>query len=73
MDSLLRDQNFAVRSLLKHSGIAAFAVLTVVPGSAANAIRFSAEDTCIRHPFSFPNQQRLRLLWKHKRPLRRTE
>ena len=65
MDSLLRDLKFAVRSLLKHPGFAAVAVLTLALGIAANTTIFSTEDALILHPFSFPNQQRLLVLWEH--------
>jgi putative ABC transport system permease protein len=64
MDSLLRDLKFAVRSLLKHPGFAAVAVLTLALGIAANTTIFSTEDALILHPFSFPNQQRLLVLWE---------
>ena len=64
MDSLLRDVKFSIRSLLKHPGFAAVAVLTLALGIAANTTIFSTEDALILHPFSFPNQQRLLVLWE---------
>src|SRR6266850_4570032 len=64
MDSLLRDLKFAARSLLKRPGFAAVAVLTLALGIAANTTIFSTEDALILHPFSFPNQQRLLVLWE---------
>ncbi|MGH9928750.1 MAG: hypothetical protein ACREA9_05915, partial [Pyrinomonadaceae bacterium] len=63
MDSLLRDLKFSGRSLLKHPGFAAVAVLTLALGIAANTTIFSTVDALILHPFSFPNQQRLLVLW----------
>ena len=63
MDSLLRDLKFSVRSLSKHPGFAAVAVLTLALGIAANTTIFSTLDALILHPFSFPNQQRLVVLW----------
>jgi putative ABC transport system permease protein len=64
MDSLLRDLKFSARSLLKHPGFAAVAVLTLALGIAANTTIFSTVDALILHPFSFPNQQRLLVLWE---------
>lgn len=64
MDSLLRDLKFAARSLLKRPGFAAVAVLTLALGIAANTTIFSTEDALILHPFSFPNQERLLVLWE---------
>src|SRR4029450_11395742 len=64
MDSFLRDLKFSARSLLKHPGFAVIAVLTLALGIAANTTIFSALDALILHPFSFPNQQRLLVLWE---------
>jgi putative ABC transport system permease protein len=64
MDSLLRDLKLSARSLLKHPGFAAVAVLTLALGIAANTTIFSTVDALILHPFSFPNQQRLLVLWE---------
>ena len=64
MDSLLRDLKFSVRSLLKYPGFAAVAILTLALGIAANTTIFSTLDALILHPFSFPNQQRLLVLWE---------
>src|SRR5438045_9672595 len=64
MDSLFRDLKFSIRSLLKHRGFAVVAVLTLALGIAANTTIFSTEDALIFHPFSFPNQERLLVLWE---------
>ena len=64
MDSLLRDLKFSARSLLKYPGFAAVAVLTLALGIAANTTIFSTVDALILHPFSFPNQERLLVLWE---------
>ncbi len=64
MDSLLRDLKFSVRSLLKHPGFAVVAVLTLALGIAANTTIFSTVDALLLHPFSFPNQSRLLVLWE---------
>ncbi len=64
MESLLRGIKFSVRSLSKRPGFAAVAVLTLALGIAANTTIFSTEDALILHPFSFPNQERLLVLWE---------
>ena len=64
MDSLLRDLRFSVRSLMKQPGFAAVVVLTLALGIAATTTIYSAEDALILHPFSFPNQPRLLVLWE---------
>jgi putative ABC transport system permease protein len=67
MDSLLRDLKFSARSLLKYPGFSAVAVLTLALGTAANTTIFSTVDALLLHPFSFPNQQRLLVLWEQNR------
>lgn len=64
MGSLLRDIKFSVRDLLKHPGFAVVAVLTLALGIAANTTIFSSVDALLLHPFSFPNQPRLLVLWE---------
>ncbi len=64
MDSLLRDLALSARSFLKHPGFALIAVLTLALGIAANTTIFSTLDALILHPFSFPNQDRLLVLWE---------
>jgi putative ABC transport system permease protein len=67
MDSLLRDLKFSVRSLLKHPGFTAVAVLTLAIGIGACTTIFSTVDALILHPFSFPNQERLVVVWEQNR------
>ncbi|HEV2828800.1 MAG TPA: ABC transporter permease [Pyrinomonadaceae bacterium] len=67
MDSLLRDLKFSVRSLLKYPAFSAVAVLTLALGIAANTTIFSTVDALLLHPFSFPNQERLLVLWEQNR------
>ncbi len=64
METLFRDIRFGVRSLLKHPGFAAVAVITLALGIGANATIFSTLDALILRPFSFPNEQRLVVLWE---------
>ncbi len=67
MDSLLRDLKFSIRSLLKHPGFTAVVVLTLALGIGANTTIFSTVDALILHPFSFPNQDRLVVVWEQNR------
>src|SRR5688572_12162099 len=67
MDSLLRDLKFSIRSLLKHPGFTAVAVLTLALGIGANTTIFSTVDALILHPFDFPNQDRLVVVWEQNR------
>ena len=67
MGSLLRDLKFSVRSLLKHPGFTAVVVLTLALGIGANTTIFSTVDALILHPFSFPNQDRLVVVWEQNR------
>ena len=64
MDSLWRDLKYSARSLMKHPGFTAVAILTLALGIAANTTIFSTVDALLLHPFSFPNQQRLLVLWE---------
>ena len=64
MDSLLRDLVLSARSFLKQPGFTLIAVLTLALGIAANTTIFSTLDALILHPFSFPNQERLLVLWE---------
>jgi putative ABC transport system permease protein len=67
MGSLLRDLKFSVRSLWKHPGFTAVVVLTLALGIGANTTIFSTVDALILHPFSFPNQDRLVVVWEQNR------
>lgn len=64
MDSFLRDLKFSARSFVKHPGFAVVVVLTLALGIAANTTIFSTVDALLLHPFSFPSQQRLIVLWE---------
>jgi putative ABC transport system permease protein len=67
MDSLLRDLKFSARSLLKHKAFTVVAVLTLAIGIGANTTIFSTVDALILHPFSFPNQDRLLVVYEQNR------
>jgi len=62
MDSLLRDLKFSIRSLLKHPGFTAVAVLTLALGIGANTAIFSFVNGMLLHPLPFPEAYRLVVL-----------
>jgi putative ABC transport system permease protein len=64
MRSILKDIRYSVRSLLKHPGFTAVVVATLAVGIAANTTIFSTVDALLLHPFSFPNQERLLVMWE---------
>jgi len=64
MKTLLKDIRYSLRSLLKHPGFTAVVVATLAVGIAANTTIFSTVDALLLHPFSFPNQERLLVLWE---------
>ncbi len=58
-DEMFQDLRFGVRMMLKHKGFTFLAVLTLALGIGANTTIFSAIESLILHPFSFPRQDRL--------------
>src|SRR5438132_1187963 len=67
MESLLSDIRYAARNLMKRPGFTAIAVLTLAIGIGANTTIFSTVDALILHPFSFPNQKRLVVVWEQNK------
>ena len=67
MEVLLTEIRYAVRSLLKHPGFTAIAVVTLALGISANTTIFSTVDSLLLHPFSFPNQDRLVVVFEQNR------
>src|ERR1700674_542947 len=63
MDAFLKDIRYGIRGLLKRPGFTSIAVLTLALGIGANTTIFSTVDALILHPFSFPNQDRLVVVW----------
>ena len=58
------DLRYALRMLRKNPGFTLIAVMTLALGIAANTTIFSTVDALLLHPFSFPNQSRLLVLWE---------
>lgn len=61
---MIQDLRYGVRMLLKHKGFTAVAVFTLALGIGANTTIFSAMESVILHPFSFPNQDRLVVIYE---------
>ena len=64
METVLKDVRYGFRMLLRGPGFTAVALLAITLGIAANTTTFSAMDATLFHPFSFPNQDRLLMLWE---------
>ncbi|MEK6286924.1 MAG: ABC transporter permease [Acidobacteriota bacterium] len=64
METVIKDVRFGIRMLLRSPGFTAVALLAITLGIAANTTTFSAMDATLFHPFSFPNQDRLLMLWE---------
>ena len=67
MEALLTEIRHGVRSLLKHPGFTAIAVVTLALGISANTTIFSTVDSLLLHPFSFPNKERLVVVFEQNR------
>jgi putative ABC transport system permease protein len=65
VDTLKQDLRYSLRTLMKHRGFTAIAVLTMAVGIGANTTLFSAMDAVVFRPFSFPNQERLMAIWEY--------
>jgi putative ABC transport system permease protein len=63
-DEMIQDLRFGVRMLLKQKGFTLIAVFTLALGIGANTTIFSAMESVILHPFSFPNQDRLVVIYE---------
>jgi predicted permease len=59
MENLLKDIRFAVRSLIKHPGFTAVAVITLALGVGANTIIFSVISATLLRPLPVSNPDRL--------------
>ena len=64
MLSLWQDLRFAARVLVKNPGFTAVAVLAVALGVGANTTIFSAVNALLLRPFSFPNTDRVLMVWE---------
>ena len=65
-EDMMQDLRYGIRMLLKHKGSTFIAVVTLALGIGANTTIFSAMEALILHPFSFPQQDRLTVIYERK-------
>ena len=64
MGTLLSDIRYGVRSLLKHPGFAAIAIVTLALGIGANSAVFSVVNSLLIKPLPFPELDRVVAVWE---------
>lgn len=64
LEALGQDLRFGLRMLRKNPGFSLIAILTLALGIGANTTIFSAIESLILHPFAFPNQERLVMIYE---------
>src|SRR5215510_2906452 len=63
---ILQDLRYGARMMLRKPGFSAVALLAIALGIGANTTTFSAIDATLFHPFNFPTQERLVMLWERR-------
>jgi predicted permease len=64
MSSLLRDFRQALRGLMKSPVVSAVAVLALALGIGVNTSSFTAVNTIVLHPMTYPHLERIMTLWE---------
>jgi putative ABC transport system permease protein len=64
MQTLWQEISYGLRMLKKSPGFTLVAVIAIGLGISANTTIFSSVDALLLRPFSFPNQERLVMLWE---------
>src|SRR5215469_1804475 len=64
METLIKELQYATRSLVKRPGFAAIAIITLALGIGANAAIFSVVNTVLFKPLRFRDPDRLVIIWE---------
>ncbi|HYV03294.1 MAG TPA: ABC transporter permease, partial [Blastocatellia bacterium] len=64
MENLIHDLRYGARMLLRNPGVTVVALVAMMLGIGANTTTFSTMDATLFHPFAFPTQERLVMLWE---------
>lgn len=64
IESLSRDVSYGIRSLLKHPGFTAIAIVTLALGIGANTAIFSLVNAVLLTPLPFPDADQLVMVWE---------
>ncbi|HEY8188962.1 MAG TPA: ABC transporter permease [Pyrinomonadaceae bacterium] len=64
METLFKEIKYGIRSLLKHPGFTAIAVITLALGIGANTAIFSVVNAVLLRPLPFADADRLAMVWE---------